>query len=199
MPSPPNIHDLFSRFQMGNEGAFCELYRISYNRLFRYGCVLTAEPKVVEDVIQDLFIWLWENREKTTHIRQAEIYLFQSLKRNLWQKTGESRRPFRISKLVENQDIQDVSQHSIEQTLIESETQEFNRNWVKKQLGNLPQHQQEVIYLRYYEGLNYDEIAEVVNVSNQVARNYAARALKMIRKIARLEELLTIPLFFLIF
>ena len=198
MDTPKAIHALFTRFLSGEEEAFGELYRTFYNRLLRYGHIVVDDPTIVEDTIQDLFIWLWENHPKATHIQDIEIYLFQSLKKNLWKKMGTTKRSQRLSNVLSFPPLQDTSQPSAEQSLIEGETQEFNRAWVRKQLQNLPQRQQEVLYLRYFEGLNYEEIATVVNVSNQVARNYASRALKMIRKVARLEELLTFLLFFLL-
>jgi len=173
---------LIPRLVGGDVDAFSQIYVSYYPRLLRYGSIILPEPQVVGDVIQDLFVWILENPEKVKQINNLEVYVFQSLKKNLIKhikRDGRSKRVHGILAIGSHGNPNE----NIEKRLIQAETHEFNKVWLHRRLDELPECQKEVIYLRYYEGLSYDEIAEVISKSNQVARNYASRALNQMRKI----------------
>lgn len=169
-----------SRFIQNDVGAFNEIYASYYNRLLRYGIIIHPNPEVVGDVIQDLFVWILQHPENLKKINNFEVYLFQSLKRNLLQHLGKQGHFRRI--ISQFAGSQETSDNNIEDRLIKQETNASNKEWLRQQLDTLPAKQKEVIYLRYYEGLTYEEIAEVMSKSNQVVRNYASRALTQLRK-----------------
>ena len=170
----------------GDEESFCAIYQLYYNKLLRYGHIILPEIQIVEDVIQDLFIWILENPDKLKEVHNFEIYLFQSLKRNLIKKRGHSN--IILKQIPHNGSIHPF-QNSIEFTIIQEEDEELKKNWIEHTLEQLPTHQKEILFLRYYQDLNYDEIAEIVSTSNQVIRNFVARALKRIRQLGSLEKL----------
>ena len=170
-------NDLIRRFVRSDKEAFKEIYFDHYNSLFRYGIVIHRDREVVADIIQDLFVWLWQNPHKLEEINNLQVYLFRSLKRNLLQylsKRINLRNDFQSSSAL-GYDL------NIEDRIIEKESINHNRKWLVQQLDRLPSKQKEVIFLRYYEGLSYGEIAEILSKSSQVVRNYASRALNQLR------------------
>ncbi len=76
---------LVSRVADGDEQAFGEIYLHFYNKLLRYGCIILPSLDTVTDAVQDLFVWILRNPGKIRCVENFEIYLFQSLKRNLQQ------------------------------------------------------------------------------------------------------------------
>ncbi len=173
---------LFHSIALGDAAAFEEIYLQFYNRLMRYGLIIYADKKVVEDAVQDLFIWMLEHPKELSKVKEVEVYLFSALKNNL-QKYGA--RKNRISEILnelvlENRDKKSLE--SIDCQIIATEEIDLTRKWMHKTLDQLPAHQKEIIYLRFYENLSYDDISSMLSISNQVIRNYVTRAIKQIRQ-----------------
>ena len=183
MPIAANKHIkiLIKDFQHGNERAFKRIYAYYYNRLLSYGMVISGDKRMVEDVIQDVFMWLVENPNKVKAIRSFDEYLFKAVKQNLFKRGMVYTRHERSKSLWALQRPKSDNDHA-EGRLIEEESKNYRDHLVKSLLQDLPPHQQEVLYLRYYEGLSFKEIGQVMSLSNQVARNYAYRAVKTLRK-----------------
>lgn len=179
-----NLHlsSLVARLAEGDVYAFSEIYKSYYNRLLRFGSIVHLDPEVVGDIIQDLFEWIFLNREKLGEVKNFEVYLFLSLKRNIIHYIKKSGRSREIISDFLTLDPSGKVKKTREDELIMEEEKAFNHEWLKLQLDHLPFQQKEVIYLRYYEGLSYDEIAEILSKSNQVVRNYASRALSQLKK-----------------
>ena len=171
------IASLIHRLAQNDIEAFEEIYVQNYNRLLRYGILIHRDAEVVADVVQDLFVWVWQHSSQLEKINNIQVYLFKSLKRNLLRYLCTH------DNLVRNFQHTDIlkSDPNMEDRIIMDETEGHHQRWLSQQLKSLPSKQKEVIYLRYYEGLTYDEIAEILSKSNQVVRNYSSRALKQIR------------------
>ncbi|WP_062053088.1 RNA polymerase sigma factor [Aquimarina longa] len=175
---------LFERFKQGNQEAFCDIYKIYYNKLLRFGSIFSNDYNLVENVIQDFFIKMFKTPDKLNHVINLEVYLFKSIKQNIISELNKENRRTVIRKLVIDLDDKD---DSIEQELIRKELSQERILWLKSHIDSLPIRQKEIIYLRFYEGLSYDQITQLTSLSNQVARNYVSRALdklrhKMLRK-----------------
>ena len=81
-------------------------------------------------------------------------------------------------------------QTSPEKDYLAIEAQALDKAKVDALMQALPAYQKEVLYLRFYENRNYKEIAAILSVNAQVARNYVFRALSVLRK-----KLLSMPFF----
>ena len=175
-----SLQILFSRLIQKDVEAFSGIYKLFYNRLLRYGSIIHPETELVEDVIQDLFIWIFQHPEKIENVKNFEIYLFQSLKRNLLTHLKRQERSRHIFREFVNP--KNVFNENTEERIIQQEIVYLRKEWLHHQLHNLPAKLKEVIYLRYYEGLSYEEITELLSTSNQVVRNYIYRALNQLRE-----------------
>ncbi len=175
-----NLQILISRLLNNDQEAFSGIYKLFYNRLLRYGSIIHPEPELVEDVIQDLFIWILQHPEKIKKVKNFEIYLFQSLKRNLLKHLKRQDRSRHIFREFVNP--KNVFNENTEERIIQQEIVYSRKEWLHHQLHYLPAKLKEVIYLRYYEGLSYEEITELLSKSNQVVRNYISRALNQLRE-----------------
>ena len=173
---------LLHQLANGDEGAFSRLYRMYFNRLLQYGVLIHPNKEEVEDVVQDFFTWLAQNHSKARSIRNFEVYAFQALKRNLNTYRGRRHKKRESQDRFLSQATTPRMEPSFEQGLIEAESNQLQLQQLREALRVLPPYQQEVIYLRYYEGLDYEEISDIMLVRVQVARNYANRALKRLRE-----------------
>lgn len=188
--SKEEIQLIFWRFVDGEEQAFKTLFQLFYNKLLLYGNTITGNHPIVEDQIQEIFIWLYNHPQKCRSIHNIETYLFSSLKKNLrsyLQKDFDQQ--MRLQKFGQ---IQYEEESHIEERLIRANTQQSRHAWLIEQIDELPPRMKQIIYLRYYEGMAFDDIAEIMSIKPQVAQNFAYRALKKLRlALPLLERLLS--------
>jgi RNA polymerase sigma-70 factor (ECF subfamily) len=163
----------------GSIEALSQLYLTYFNRLLSFGLQIHEDKGLVEDCIQELFIWIKQNPSKIKRIEYLEVYLFQAVKKNIHSKLQkQSLAAWRSVRFVT---LQQQIEEDAEQLLIKEESRLSDVALVKFALERLPHYQRQVIYLRYYEGLNFEEIAAILNINNQVARNYSSQGMKTIR------------------
>ncbi|RIH62921.1 sigma-70 family RNA polymerase sigma factor [Mariniphaga sediminis] len=170
---------IWESFLAGDKEAFAHIYNLYVESMYRYGTKLCSDENLVKDAIQEIFLDLFLKRHKNkTNPENLHYYLILALKRNLIKKLKRNR------KLVEEEDFETEfePEYSIEKIIIEDEEEtELNRR-VKKVLSTLPAKQKEAIYLRFNESMEYQEIAQVLNISVESVRKQVYRALSSIRK-----------------
>lgn len=170
-------HELWAAFQQGEETACTHLFHIYYNDLYNYGLKIAGDEAFVQDSIQELFITLWRTRDRLGQVKALKPYLMKSLRRSLLRAMTQ-RRNNRLKMLsVPMPDIV----FSPEEVAIRHETSGARKDFLLLQLNNLSRRQREVIYLRYYDELSYDEIAQVMGLHYQSVMNHLHRALKALR------------------
>src|SRR5690554_2412390 len=76
----------WKEFKDGNHLAFSTLYDYYADILFRYGCSISGDNQIVEDAVQDIFIYLWNNREKIRQVDNVKYYLLKVLRHDLIKK-----------------------------------------------------------------------------------------------------------------
>lgn len=188
---------LLQQFAQGDEQAFKVLYFRFYNRLLLYGSTITDQRDTVEDQVQELFTWVYTHPQACQSIRNIESYLYLALKKNI--RSALQKETRQQTQQDQYSDCLEQSICCIEEQLIQTHAEEQHQRWLTEQMNQLPARMQEVIYLRYYRCLGYDEIASIMSVSPQVARNFAARALRKMRQsLPELQRLLSVILTLLI-
>lgn len=185
-------HLIWQAFKQGDRLAFEEFYRQYAKILYNYGRKLKHNPELVHDTIQDLFVELWRLREGLGEVIHVKSYLFSSMRRLLVKKMNENR--------LDLSDSDDVFDRMLAPTLayeaewIDSEMDLERVNRIKKALLSISEHHREVLTLRYYEDFTYEQIANILMINEQSARNLVQRALQKLR-IAALLTLLFILTF----
>jgi RNA polymerase sigma factor (sigma-70 family) len=166
---------LWESFRNGDSDSFAALFRQHYETLFRYGSKFTADTELLEDCIQELFIELWQSRSANpTH--SVKAYLLKSLKYKLL-KVFRQRGKWRSIPAAD-----DVTfEWSHEHFLIARQEDEERKQRVLDALGRLSNRQKEIIYLKYYQNLSYEEVSEIMNINYQVARNLLYQAIRSLK------------------
>ncbi|MBA4057460.1 MAG: sigma-70 family RNA polymerase sigma factor [Marivirga sp.] len=148
--------------------------------MFSYGSKFSKNVEFVKDCLQDLFLELWKNREtigSTDHVRS---YLFKSLRNKIWRVRHKDRWHNNAEPIEENYYF-DV-EFSIEHHLIREETLRDTATKFSDILNQLPKRQKEIIYLRFYQNLEIQEIVQVMEINSQSAYNLLHKALSSLRE-----------------
>lgn len=169
--------DLWTAFARGDQNALGILFSRYYAPMFQYGRKLTAAPDLLEDAIQELFLDLWQ--KKTPPPRHSvKAYLFQALRFTLFKGVRNTLRHDDLT--GEETDLFDLSAESLR---IQEEENTERLAKILAALNQLPPRQKEIIYLKLYKGLSYEEISTVMQLNYQVVRNLLYTALKSFKKV----------------
>ena len=176
-----NDSELWNRFKNGDESAFVQIFKTHYRDTLRYGLKFHKDKTLVEDCIQDLFIELWKNKENQTIIEQIKPYLFTCIRRKIIKETTKDSNLKKLFANIIPQDYAFEVSFSPENQLITSEINSIEIAQMQALLNKLPPRQKEVLYLLFYQDMSYEDIATVMQMNYQSARNLVHRALKLLR------------------
>lgn len=151
----------WNSFKEGDWNAYAKLYDRYYGLLNNYGYKFTRDASLIEDTVHDLFVKLWNSRAGLGQPESVRNYLYKSLRHILFRKLKWQSR----FALMPEEDYTFSVEVSHDSRLILAEEELQLQQNIKAVLGKLPARQQEVVYLRFYEGLSYEEIAEVMSIS----------------------------------
>jgi RNA polymerase sigma-70 factor (ECF subfamily) len=85
---------LWRAFLHGDAKAFSIIYDRHFEVLYAYGLKIVKDGQLVEDMIHDLFVMLWERRQTLGHTHAIKFYLFTCLKRELVKKARNEQKNF---------------------------------------------------------------------------------------------------------
>jgi len=170
--------ELWRKFKRGDNEALSLIYAINTPKLYRYGLKLTSNHSIVEDAIQDLFSDMVRNRKNLGDTDHIQFYLIKSFKRRL---KRELRKEKRYSLDFEDKDYSFGITYSIEQSLILEEGSNQRINLLRNALNDLTPRQKEAIYLKYTQDLEYEQIAEIMEIGIEGSRNLIYRAVKTLK------------------
>ncbi|MFB6455291.1 RNA polymerase sigma factor [Chitinophaga sp. Hz27] len=170
---------LWEALQQSNEQAFAEIYDRYFDRLYEYAIRLHQDEDLVKDVIQELFIKLWTNRATLSATVDLRPYLFVALRSTLYNRLRPRRNVTLVAFDKEQHDF--LAHFSYEQTYINKEQVKAQQQQLTDALNQLNNRQKEIIYLRYFEELDYEQIGQIMDISVKGAYKLAARALKSMR------------------
>ncbi|THV58158.1 sigma-70 family RNA polymerase sigma factor [Flagellimonas alvinocaridis] len=175
--APMTDLQLWTAFQRGNETAYATIYQENADRLYGYGMKLVRDRELVMDAIQDLFVELWDAKERLGKVRAIKSYLYRSIRRKVIDRAGKRRKQLFP---IDEEEMEPTP--STESSLIEEQRKEEGHKGLQKALAQLNPRQREVIHLKYYARLDYGEIAEIMGTDKKAVYNLMARAIHQMRQ-----------------
>lgn len=178
----PDDITCWNQFRLGNDLALGQLMKMYYAALYQYGCSFSNRPDLVDDVIQDLFYSFWNRRAHLPDVIYVKTYLLSALRNRLIDILRKPNRMIRTSDTDWNETDLFAGGFIIEKQLIDDEQQQEQTQQLQKLVEKLSKRQREVIYLRFYQDLDNEAIAELMQVNRQSVANLISSALLRIRQ-----------------
>jgi RNA polymerase sigma factor (sigma-70 family) len=169
---------LWEAYRNGDNQALGIIAERYYRTLQRYGQKFGVDSAIVEDGIQDLFLFLGQNRERIGATGSVKFYLLKGLRNNILKY---HRYHQRFQDLENDWLVEFPENINAEALLIEQETLSEILLQLKSLVESLPKREREALYLRYYENLSIPEIAEIMAVNKQSVSNFLQKALIKLR------------------
>ncbi|GAB3315889.1 sigma-70 family RNA polymerase sigma factor [Larkinella ripae] len=179
-PASSNDLIIWNAFREGSESAFADLYSTYYRHLLNYGRRFGADAATTEDTIHDVFIDLWKYRRTLVQPQSVQFYLLKAFRNRLVRQLADQHRFAETD--VEEQFGLLAAEPSVEERLIEEGLSRDQHAHIQLAFKTLSPRQQEVLYLRYFTDLGYDEICAVMGITYHTARTQLYHALTALRK-----------------
>ena len=182
---PDHMDDLilWQAFRAGDEKALITIFGRFSRPMYNYGYKIASDRELVKDAIQELFIDIWQNRERLCDTDSIKYYLYKSLRRKLVRIKNKSEN--RLFRTFTDSDNTEVSP-SPEYILISEQISSERREKVCSMVNKLTRRKKEAIYLRYFDELTCDQIADIMQLSKQGVYNIIHHALIELKRSAGL-------------
>ncbi|WP_143307901.1 RNA polymerase sigma factor [Chitinophaga vietnamensis] len=175
MYSSYSDNELVSLLKSDNNAAFNAIYDRYSKMLYLFIYSKLDAGEISKDVLQDLFISLWEKRHSLVLKESLKSYLYQAARHkiiDIYRKNATYRKY--LQQLIEHFDAQP---HSISETVdYKARTQDLFAA-----INHLPERMKEIFVLSRFENLSVEQIATHLGLSQQTVKNQITKALKILR------------------
>jgi RNA polymerase sigma-70 factor (family 1) len=165
---------LLAKIAAGDEKAFEEFFSLYKERFYAVALKMTRLDHVAEELVQDVFLNIWQKRETLADIDNPSSYFFTALYRRVY---NHYRIMARERKSLEVASKTSGSVNTTDDMVLAHESQQL----ISLAITKLPPQQQLVFRLSKQEGLRRDEIAGKLQISPHTVKNQLADALKFIK------------------
>lgn len=166
---------LFSQMRLNDSKAFEVLFKRHYKPLCRRVNAMLNDEEATEDVVQALFIKIWESRDSINTPDSVAAYLFTAARnRALNYIKSQARKSTNEVPLSTHHDEAD---YRTEEQMDAKELQKA----LYAAIDELPEKRREVFVLSRFEGKSYKEIAEIMNISVKTVEAQMGKALATLR------------------
>ena len=174
---------IIKQLRDGNEKVFEQIVREYWPRMFKFALIYTQNNETSQELVQDTFLVLWNNRAVLNDNTNLITYLMVVLRNkclNLLEQT-------RIRQLyIEEIDDETIYQranlyvlHDEASQIVESEDL---HKAIERTLSKLPEKTREVFMLSRYDGLKNQQIAETKNISQKTVEYHISKALQILKE-----------------
>lgn len=166
---------LFERLKSGDAVAYAELYERMAKPLLIYAYKRLDDMSIAQDVLQEVFLGIWERRKEIVVPDSVEAFLYRSVLNNVLNKIRkEKSRQQYVDSFIHYHELHDSS---VEEDLFEKEFFEI----LFIEINALPPKMSEVFKLRFFENLSNAEVAERLGISHHTVATHMKRALASLR------------------
>lgn len=172
----PSDQQLWNQFRSGNSQALFTLYKRLHVPLVNYSFRLCGDKQQAQDSFSELMMALWDKRERLTDVKNVKSYLMTTLRRQL------------LSELKTKQQFEMVAEYtsdtevSYEDVIINAQEQEKLKQQLRHAFSKLTPRQRQFITLRFYDGMDYKEIAAHTGVDIKAVYNKVYEGIKLLRQ-----------------
>jgi len=179
MGNVTELIDLWNNTRNGDDKSYALLHHHLYPGLFTYAVKMVKDEDLADDLLQDLFINFWQKKLHIGVINNVRSYFYRATRSIVLNHLKSSQ--IKESKLGAMPEPE--LEFSTEDLIL---SQEFNAeltSLMAAALNKLPAKQREVIYMRFYQNMEYNQIAEITGTRYQSVINNVYRGIQVLRNV----------------
>ncbi len=173
---PPDDASLIVRVRSGDYAAFNNLFHTYYGQLLTFALRLTGTPDLAEDIVQDVFVSIWERRTEWHATSGLTAYLCGAVRNRVRQDLRQRATHERLAPHVDAHAPTDPETAAHAAGIDDA---------VARAITRLAPRCQAVYTLRWYDQLTYPEIAHILGISVKAVEAHVTTALQTLRRSLR--------------
>ena len=191
--SPHDERELLSLLKQGNEQAFEKIYKVYSSRLFGNVFKMVKSETTTQEILQDVFIKIWNNRASIDLDKSFRSYLFRIAENKVYDFFRKASR----DKKIQAQLFATATEgyEHIEEMIYRKE----NALLLQKAIGSLSPQRQQIFRLIKLDNKSYDEVSRLLGISVSTISDHIVKANKAIREFIFTHNDMMIILFCLLF
>lgn len=168
--------NLVEALARGNEEAFEKVYKSYFTLLRNYSATIVSDPDAAYEVVQNIFVALWENRKKLDREKPLRNYLLRSTHNNSlrYLKTQS------LHQLHQEKILQEKSEEE-QENIIHAETPPDPEEELHALLNELPERSRQIIIMSHIENKKSADIARELGISIRTVETILYQAMKKLR------------------
>ncbi|MCW3467103.1 RNA polymerase sigma factor [Chitinophaga nivalis] len=173
----------WEQIRQGDRESLFALHHNSYFHLLRFGLKTCGDHELVKDCVNQLFLQLWEKRTGLSPVTNVRAYLFTALRRLILDQLAvDARTDAAVRKMAEEHEWSELS---YEEMMIRVQRDEELKQRLHHAMRQLTPRQIELVRLKFFEGLSYEQIALQTSQTIKTAYNTIYDAIKVLRSILK--------------
>lgn len=165
---------LFEEVLKGNRDSFRILFDRYYKSLCLYADTFLTQVDISEDVVQTVYINIWKNKDKLSHVRSVKSYLYQAVRNSCYNVLKHRNVEKNTLDALKMLDIEDESNE------IQEKEEKFRK--LHNAINELPSKTRQALKLSVFENLTYEEIGQKMNISMNTVKYHIKTAYQYLRK-----------------
>lgn len=162
---------------------FAGIYNKTKGKLFNYVLKMTGKREMSEDIIQTVYLKLYENIKNRNEINNVEAWLFITARNEIY---GIFRKKKIRGTYNDNRDMDEFEVDSGYDLSGQIEMEDFKTH-LDKELSEVNEEQREVFLLKEYGGFSYKEISQILNINLELVKSRLFKVRqKLIKKLAKI-------------
>jgi len=180
-----NDFDLWQNLLNGDRLALNKIYERFLSPLYQYGMRMLQDEDAVRDCLHNLFVKIWVNHKTLKPTDNIKYYLISALRNSIINYKNQENRFQKVD--IQENDVFDL-RFTVESEYIKKEEQNQKVLQLSEAMNKLTSRQKEIIYLKYFEEMDYDEISKIMDLSKKGTYKLSARALEALREIMNVDK-----------
>jgi RNA polymerase sigma-70 factor, ECF subfamily len=170
------IEELLGRLKNNDKSALDEIFNYYYPRLFSFSKRILKIEDEIDDILQDVFLKIWLNRNKISNPETFNAFIFTITKNALLNL---------IRSNINNQAFkEEFSRRIISSEYVTQNEIEFKeiKTAIDQIVSKLPEKRQKVFLLSRNDGLSNNEIAQKLNISEKTVEDHITHSIRLLKK-----------------
>lgn len=176
IPETYNEQSVLLRLQKGDSDAFLELYNQYHSPLYHYVLRFVKSPAIAEDVLQDVFLKIWEIRSRIDPALSFKAYLYRICRNSVFKL---------LKKMAVDESLRIEVMQQLTQSVADADLKLLWQQYeaiLQTAINNLSPQRQKVFRLCREEGKTYEQVADELGISRNTVKEHMVLAMKFIRE-----------------
>ncbi len=180
----------WQQIKKGEEQALEKVYKVTFRSLVHYASEITRQLQMAEEVVQDVFLKIWQSRTDLSIKGSFKAYLFQSVHNQALNVIRQQKtRKESVNMVTSEKSWQFISDnYKIDNDLTDKIFSDESELIIERAIKELPDQCGRVFHMSRFESLKNEEIASKLGLSENTIKTHIYRALQKIAFALNLEK-----------